>query len=195
MRQPTEQDFLKDVASHQMRVAFDNGVYRHLRFSKPDSGDMSFHLITYPSHLVYSGDMGCYVFSRLPDMFQFFREKNDGALKINPSYWCEKLEATSTTGGHKEYDQDKFERKVRQYMDDIEADSELRSEIESEVLQLHDSEFFAYKALHDFEYKDRAIFENAFEWNFEEYTFHFVWCCYAIVWGIRLYDRAQKTKA
>ena len=26
----------------------------------------------------------------------------------------------------------------------------------------------------------------------EEYTYHFVWCCYAIAWGISEYDKYVK---
>ncbi len=71
--QPTEQSFLEAVAKHEMHVLHEDGLYRHIRFKKPGTSCMHFDLITYPGYLVYSGDMGCYVFSRLPDMFELFR--------------------------------------------------------------------------------------------------------------------------
>ena len=41
--------------------------------------------------LIASGDVGTYVFSRLADMFEFFRSPmtSDGRLYINDSYWAE----------------------------------------------------------------------------------------------------------
>ena len=33
------------------------------------------------------------------------------------------------------------------------------------------------------------------EVNLYQYTYHFVWCCYAIVWGIHQYDlRTRRTE-
>ena len=99
MRQCTEAQFLKDVSGHQMRVIRDDGKHRHVRFEKPGSSCMHFELITWPGYLAYVGDMGSYVFSRLPDMFQFFRmgdgdlNHNERGLSINPSYWAGKIEA------------------------------------------------------------------------------------------------------
>src|ERR1035438_10338294 len=67
------ESFLADVAEHAMAVMQDNGVYRHLRFRKPGSSNMWFDLITWPGSLVISGDMGTWAFSRVEDMFAFFR--------------------------------------------------------------------------------------------------------------------------
>ncbi|MFK5283374.1 hypothetical protein ACI3PL_27750, partial [Lacticaseibacillus paracasei] len=61
----------------------DNGVYRHLRFKAPDTGNQHFHLVTFPGRLVYCGDMGSYLFERTTDMFGFFRRPDRG---INLSY-------------------------------------------------------------------------------------------------------------
>ena len=84
----------------------DNGVHRHIRFKKPGTMCMYFDLITYPGGLLYTGDMGTYVFVRLQDMFEFFRTSNqDGWVKemgltlyTNHSYWSEKLVATDCSG-------------------------------------------------------------------------------------------------
>ena len=65
--------FLRDVAEHEMIVVRDDGVHRHIRFKKPGTSCMHFDLITWPGYLCYTGDMGTYVFSRLTDMFEFFR--------------------------------------------------------------------------------------------------------------------------
>jgi len=50
--------FLKDVASHQMHIIQNDGVNRHIRFSKPGTSCYHFDLITWPGHLCYTGDMG-----------------------------------------------------------------------------------------------------------------------------------------
>jgi hypothetical protein len=34
---------------------------------------------------------------------------------------------------------------------------------------------------------------DLWEYDFKSYTFHYIWCLYAIVWGIRTYDLSKKT--
>src|SRR5258708_33733869 len=94
-RLPNEASFLKDVATHEMIVRRDDGPYRHIRFQRPDTICLYFDVVTWPGFLCFSGDAGCYVFSRLPDMLEFFRyeSKPAGKLFINPDYWGQKVEA------------------------------------------------------------------------------------------------------
>lgn len=93
IRDCTEAVFLADVAHHQLTVLRDDGLYRHLRFSKPGSNDMRFDVVTWPGFLAYSGDMGCFVFERLDDMLAFFRRPYTGpGLTINERYWAEKCQ-------------------------------------------------------------------------------------------------------
>ncbi len=35
--------------------------------------------------------------------------------------------------------------------------------------------------------------DDCWEWGCKEYTFHFLWCCYAIAWGIKTYDESKTT--
>jgi hypothetical protein len=191
--QPTEQSFLKDVAKHEMTVLRDDGVHRHVRFKQPDSGNMYFDIVTYPHFLVYSGDMGCYVFSRINDMFEFFRGENDGPLRINLSYWAEKLEATDKPDGHRQFDPDSLREYVSEWLNESEADDALRERVEDEILaHADDGEVRAYDALHEFEHEGRLPFQDCYR-NFDEYTLRFTWCCYALAWAIRCYD-TQKAK-
>lgn len=81
--------FTRDTAEHQMTVAQDNGLYRHLRFNAPGTYIYGFDLITWPGFLCICGDIQTHVFSRTADMFTFF---GDGE-SINPDYWGEKLQA------------------------------------------------------------------------------------------------------
>lgn len=216
-REVTEESFLKDVSKHEMTIIRDDGVHRHLRMKKPQSGDMYFDIVTYPHFLVYSGDMGCYVFSRIDDMFEFFRAglRDPAKLQINEGYWAEKLEATDKPDGHKSYSPARFERYVNDRVKELlenELDEEscedlaqtkedLRQQIEDNILAYaHDNEYAARTALAEFEWitdtnlGKRRPFQDSWEANFYEYTFRFVWCLYAIVWTIREYDlRKVKT--
>lgn len=70
---PTEADFLRDVAQHEMTILHDAGEFRHIQFKKPGSSSFSFTITTFPGYLVMTGDIGSWVFTRLRDMFEFFR--------------------------------------------------------------------------------------------------------------------------
>lgn len=211
----TQEQFLNDVAAHEMHILHEDGIYRHIRFKKPGSSCMHFDLITYPGHLVYSGDMGCYVFSRLDDMFQFFRtdrkyQSGDG-LKINLGYWSEKLQAIDSCGrsasGAKEFNEEKFNNAVigdlvcwlRDNRDRTTKDErrELWDAVVSEVINA-EGDGGGYRkqcAAHDFYHRvnDRISFQfdDFFEHDVTEYTHSFVWCCYALAWGIKKYDDAK----
>jgi hypothetical protein len=108
--------FAKDTAEHKMFIRQDQGLYRHIRFQKPKSGSYWFDLITVPHALIFRGDGESFVFDRLPDMFEFFRSGiwEDGSLHINPHYWAEKL--TSDRDCVMRYDQDLFERQVKEHV-------------------------------------------------------------------------------
>ena len=187
--QPSEQRFLKDVAQHQMTILREDGVHRHIRYSAPGTMCMHFDLITWPGCLCYTGDMGTYVFTRLADMFQFFRSKPENAagLYINLGYWSEKCVAADRDGV-KGYSEDRFEEYVREHTPD-DATSDLVEAIDDEVLSAADEgNDSAHRALRDFRYDNKEVFLDTFEADFTDYTYRFVWCCYALAWGIRTYD-------
>ena len=86
--------FLRDIAQHQMTILRDDGVYRHLRFQVPGTPHRQFDLVTWPGYLAYTGDMGAYVFTRVHDMFKFFRRELQ-SYDMDMHYWAEKCEAAS----------------------------------------------------------------------------------------------------
>lgn len=223
MRQPTEESFLKDVATHEMAVLLDNGIYRHLRFKKPKSSDMWFDVVTWPGFLAYAGDMGSFVFSRLDDMFKFFRtdSKKEG-LGINLSYWGEKLEAVERNGresGYKVYSEERMrehvDEHVKYWVDEFEGPYEVseeevaaaKKEFKIELLAalsedvnpyLEDGEYEAHRAVRDFSVTindEKYEFSDTWEWECDEYTFRFVWCCYALAWSIKKYDESKASLA
>jgi hypothetical protein len=188
--------FLKDVAEHKMEVLVDNGMYRHLKCRKPGTYCYGFDVHTWPGYLCITGDMGCYVFSRLPDMFEFFRtdQKCGGHLYINLGYWAEKVQAQCKTDGVEEYSEEKFREAIEYYLSEREdVTDELREAIKEEVLTHADSEHEAYAAVHEFSH-GKFYFQDFFDHNLKDYTMRFVWCCYAIAWAIRQYDNSKDEK-
>lgn len=210
----TEEMFLNDIKEHKMTVLLDSGVYRHIHFSKPQSSDKSFDLITGPGYLLYRGDMGCYEFERLHDMFSFFGcdektlayHKSKGRnIPINLSYWAEKCQSESRFGsGVKKFSEEEFKANVMGMFSSYsagmdEADiEELKERIEDEILDCIESPYQAYQSAMDFEFTDsegivRYPFADFWEYDSEEYTFHYIWCCYAIAWGVKMYDDSKKS--
>ncbi len=208
MNDCTEERFLKDVAQHEMTVVRENGVSRHLRFQKPGTYCMHFDLITWPGYLCYTGDMGTYVFRRLEDMFEFFRtdrpHMRDGkTLGINPSYWGEKLEAVDRHGGYREWNKDKFEARIREYFAQWLADNEpdrpeeIKEQFEDEIIGGIDDggKESAYTVAQRFEVDGMFPFQDWWEVDTEEYTYRFLWCCYALAWGVKKYDESKVPSA
>lgn len=135
--------------------------------------------------------MGTFVFRRLEDMFQFFRtdRRGDDRLYINLGYWAEKLEATDRAGGHHEWSEDKFRSVIEGYLED--ASDELKETVRDDVLtRIGDGQHEAFQAANSFEHEG-FTFSDLWDHEFREYTWRFVWCCYALAWGIRQYDQAK----
>jgi hypothetical protein len=209
----TEEQFLKDVAEHKMTVLLDNGIYRHLRFASTGKYPWNqwFDIVTWPGYLAYSGDMGCFVFSRLTDMFEFFRTRprdDKAKLHINLEYWSEKLEGVDRCGGRpagaRQFSPESFRARVEEAVKSLIEDEsltksqakELREEVESEVLwAAGDGEYEAHRVLRDFTCEidgKKLEFYDTWEWDLQEYTVRFIWCCYAIAWAIQQYDATKE---
>jgi hypothetical protein len=169
---------------------------------------MWFDIVTWPGFLAYAGDMGSFVFTRLEDMFKFFRtDRNNGKLSINPGYWGEKLEAVDShthAPGHREYSPEKMkahiEETVVQWVTEYgltpQQNSELRQEIGMEILcYLDDGESAVQVALHKFLHRVNGLifeFEDPWKWDCQQYTFRFLWCCYALSWAIQKYGAIRE---
>lgn len=190
----TEKRFLSDVKNHNMNVIRDDGINRHISFARDESSGYYFDLITWNGNFCICGDCGTYVFSRISDMFEFFRGSTEGKLKINTGYWEEKLRSVSIFGGCKKFDSDLFEENIKDYYDEWEFESdeqkkEVWKEINDDVLcHSHDGDYRAIGAAMNFKSEHGYEFTNFWEYSHETYTFSYLWCLYAIVWGIRQYD-------
>ncbi|MFF5977147.1 hypothetical protein ACFY7C_37245 [Streptomyces sp. NPDC012769] len=188
-----EERFRKDTAGHELRILHDDGLYRHLLLRNLRGSEYWYELITWPGSLAIRGDVGDgYTFTRLTDMFEFFRSERGG---INPHYWAEKL-----GGGRrsvKEYSEDLFrQRVVEQFVSDARWEGvppgtgkALRTWVLDEDLS---DERQARNVLEDFAHEGYE-FSDTWEWDFHDYDPAFLWCCHAIVAGIAQYDRAPKT--
>lgn len=194
-------DFLNDVRGHKMTVIKDDGLYRHLRFKKTCDLNQSFSIVTWPGSLCFTGDMGTYVFSRRDDMFAFFRS----SPRINPAYWAEKLNAADKYGGVTGFSDELFNRAVISDLVDWMRQNRScttkldRSYLWHDVIQSVirvESEANGYKkrsAACEFSHyvnDDAGVFGfcDFTEHNVDEFTDHYLWCCYAIIWGISAYD-------
>lgn len=214
MSDVTEKSFLDDVRDHVIKVIRDDGIHRHIRLQKPGSMCMHFELITWPGYLCYTGDMGTYVFSRLEDMFEFFRtdrvysnQRGDTTLSINPGYWGEKLESFDRHDGYKKFDEDRFNKVVLEYLvtwikehryqTTRDERRDLWDSVMTEVIGA-DGDGGGYRkqvSAHDFHHavnhKLDFHFRDFWEYNVETYSYRFMWCCYAIAWGIKQYDDSK----
>lgn len=196
--------FLTDVAEHTMDILHDDGVFRHLQFSKDKSSVYAFALTTWPGHLCISGDMGCFVFRRLPDMFEFFRNdaSKEDLLTINTYYWTQKLVAVDRVDNYRQFSIETFQRNILDYYkyfyeDSPEKFQEVSDELYDEVFNQWDDygQEGVIHAATEFSYDGRGISWSDIDTSFYVLTMHYTWCLYAITWGIRQYDKYKSSAA
>jgi hypothetical protein len=186
--------FLRDVSKHQMFVKLDQGIYRHVRFLQepPNSWNMWFEIVTWPGSLQINGDMGSWAFARIDDMFSFFRQPE---LRINESYWQEKITAESRFGGpSRKFHPEQFKANVLHSLDGYGLSPpekrRIVSALKDEVFSGEENELFLRRAIADFKFEDFE-FSDSWEIDGQAYTYHFLWCLHAIVWGIQQYDSTK----
>jgi hypothetical protein len=194
-------DFTKQTEQHQMIVLRDDGVYRHIRFKRPGTMCMHFDLITWPGYLCYTGDMGTFVFTRLQDMFQFFRRSDDDRrYRIDFRYWAEKVEGADKSDQVHRFSDERFRAEVRDFFEQRTSDevwsdaakADLWKRIEDEVLYEleNDGEHGAWVALRQFDHDKQWFFQD-WERSCREFSHRFLWCCHALAWSISVYDAAK----
>jgi hypothetical protein len=192
--QDAAERFPNDIARHELTVLHDSGLYRHLRFARPGTVSMSFSIVTWPGRLCFCGDMGTFVFERLEDMLTFFRHPEP-----NLGYWAEKCVAQDRSGV-KRHDADMFRERASEILRDAleDAPDEKRAAIteafEERVLYHADDEHSALQAFNEFEEQGFSI-SDAWEHNFQDWTFHYAWCCHALVWAVARYDEWKSRQA
>lgn len=199
--------FVADTQHHQMKILHDEGLYRHLAFgcqpipyASPTTGNCAFQLFTAPGTLGISGDMGTYIFARLENMFVFF-DSPEG--RINPDYWSEKVTAQDVHSPVRAFSQQRFREVVlqdyedRKYLFDPATQKHLLHKIRTQVLDAADTyhEVGSRDVLREFVFYDQKPgqprldfdYEQSWEWDFKDFSHHFLWCLEAIVFGIKRY--------
>jgi hypothetical protein len=185
--------FLSEVEDHEMTAVHDDGLHRHLRFAKPGTGMWHFDIITWPGHLATSGDIADgFMFSRLADMFDFF-EHGQGDGEINPGYWAEKMPHHIK---RKSFSSDLFDRIIREDWEDRkdeytdEQQATIWEHVECSLIGQMEYAEEAYEALRDFEVEGYS-YSDIYEWEFDDYDYHFLLALHAILWGIKKYKAAK----
>jgi len=193
----TKEIFLNDVSGHSLKIIKDDGLYRHIECSNNGSFNQRFEIVTWPGYLAYTGDMGDYLFSRVDDMFSFFRSPDH---KINTGYWAEKCKAQSVYGnGIREFSVERFREcvlnDVRGHLD-IEEDDEIPDDIMEEIEPLlnAENEHECAEEMMNFS-SSKMEFNDFWEHTVTQKTWHFIWCCHAIVWAINQYDEMWRRKS
>lgn len=183
--------FAATTTQHAMTILRDDGVYRHLRFAP--GGQLAaywYDLVTWPKHLVITGDMGTFMFARQHDMFTWFRQD----LAVNAGYWAEKLQA----GEAFQWSEDQFAEWVAEQ---VAAGKEAKPELEWDwidaeidacvmppvVCSQHD----AVAAIQDWNDWKESLCGFRFETDdcdWDDFRSDYLWCCHAIKTGIARYD-------
>lgn len=207
----TLERFQKDTAEHQLTVLLDSGLHRNFRVAKPQSSAFHYNITTWPGYLCISGDMGCFVFQRTEDMFTFFRGKPD---EINPGYWQEKVQAGTDYNGAEaitsEPDFESYDKRMTEYLDyfidgldpDVEEDAEKIEQATEAVEDFkrfrENSEWDIVARINNWDASDAGGMELEDFWEghhgLQKFRFHYIWCCYAIVHAIALYDAAKASE-
>lgn len=190
----TKEIFLDEVKSHAMTIIKEDGLYRHLRFAALGTSNQYFEIITWPGYLAYVGDMGDFLFTRTQDMFGFFRNKEE---RIDTAYWAEKVVAESVhTHGIREFSVEAFRENVlddaRGYLN-LDEGGDIPKDIMEELgpLLRAEDEWECVTAMRDFS-SEKISFDDFWEHSCQRKTWHYVWCCYAILWAIAKYDEAKE---
>jgi len=189
--------FLRQADCHTAEVLLDQGRYRHVKCTDSGSQIYRFDLITWPGHLHVTGDMGDWTFARLPDMFEFFRQ--DDLRSINPVYWSQKLKAHPKDSPPKHFNPKAVMAAIKEDFDRLMEGEEDPLVVEEYWEELEDN-FAGVENEHDF--YEACLYKSSIfpqhDWYhmliddgmgpYMEFSFHYCWVLYAILWGIREYD-------
>jgi len=180
-----KESFLKDTKEHVMTVNVNlpNG-YRHIVFAKPDTTVQRFEIVTTPSRLFYTGDMGSFTFGRgFSDMVYFFGNASD----INTGYWAEKcLASDGATNGIHEFDADIYIGAMVLYMNENDYSEECIEYFkDNSACMNHVEEFIDLLS----QLNGNNDFDDQIDYEMYPkhtgYSLRFLWCLYAVNWGCK----------
>lgn len=177
-----KQDFAK--TKEEMKIHFDrvDGVHRYIRVRNPKSNCYWFDVVTWPGTLCINGDMGCYVFCRTHDMFEFFN-----TTSIDFGYWAEKVVSDRDSESVAKYSPALFHMHANDEIDDLE-DDEVRDRAREFLKSLDADDSSAiqdFMSWNDDGELDYPPFGDFWDHTFKAFTYHFCWNCLAIQWVVR----------
>jgi len=199
--EPSAAQFHRYVKDHKMTVHLNDGLHRHLTFSKPRSSAYHFNLVTWPGYLSVTGDLDAFTFCRTADMFEFFRQ---GAT-INAQYWAEKIVSTAKGGGHRRFSIDRYREALKSDFKQWSFKNRAQrnkawAAIEDDIDGIYHGDEFdpsgTIRAAVDYECPiSKQRFNEFWDHSFEDYTYHYILSIRAIRWGIEQFDKAHAQKA
>jgi hypothetical protein len=169
-----------------MHIELDQDLHRHLQFRLPDTGMFWYDIVTIPGELIFTGDVGAYVFRREENMLNFFG-RTQWNSKPEFRYWAEKVIQPNYTDTTRRYSEEIFKDTIEESLED--ADEEIRKAWR-EHLEGYDTshEKTAYEALEDFHHGGYHFNElYLYEFDFHDFTSHFIWACHAILHATNIY--------
>lgn len=188
----SQEEFNTYVTEHQLDIIKDDGVYRQLFCGKSTTRAYSWSITTWPGYLCISGDIGCYVFSRTNDMFNFFVSDKWG---INPGYWAEKLQAVDRdnarvqfNNGYKSWCSELLRENLEFCFEGYFEEDNIKmvDKFYAEYPCDKDMPYEVYEALSEFE-SDNGYQFDFWEYDNMDYTHNYLFALYAIVWTIKKY--------
>jgi hypothetical protein len=190
------EEFLKNVKDHEMTILKDDGEYRHLRFKRADSGQYYFDIVTFPYHLVITGNMGEYVFGPCDDILRIFRGHELEDLSLY--YFNQKCLA-----GHKsEWSSDVFWDEVRGILEEPCEESGMALSEAMSILEknIDDASMdIACQQFAEFDFEGELGFDVPFEptdsfGSCLAPTYTYEWACHAGVWGTQKFYACKERK-
>lgn len=168
-----KQDVARDTANFQTTLLHGRGLYRHWRCGQPGRSHKSFHIITWPGSLCYTGDMGTYLFERTEDMLELFRRR-----PLDIHYFAKKC--TAKGDAICEFRDEVMEEEFEAILATAE-DEETKKEYEEKITAIRD-EYETYDNPAD---AFRAMYESDL-WDelprCRAYSYIFLWAMFAIEW-------------
>jgi hypothetical protein len=131
-------------------------------------------------------------------MFEFFESDHGG---INPQYWAEKLQGP----GHdmaRSYSHEALVARVHEWAREVCEWGDFEDVYPSLLIGAIDREILDSGTTHEQDgherlrlLEDELGWRDTWEWDLREFDFQFLWCCWAIAWGIRQYRGATAKAA
>lgn len=186
-------DAAKRLENHSIEVLHCDGLYRHYRCTNNGSWNDGFSIVTWPGSLMYTGDMGEYLFQRTDDMIAWMRDSLG-----SHHYVAEKCVAhgnVRTGSAVTEFRIEVLEEVLAERFQDAEENEstaevndirEKLAEIRDALDEDHRDPAFAYQAISDSGLWDGCAFQSC-----ETFTYRFLWCLRALRWFVDTLDSGK----